>query len=261
MNKINNDKENSYKGYELPPLIQGKLLKRYKRFLADVELDDGTVVTAHCPNSGSMKGCADTGASVWISKSDNPRRKLKYTWELIRSRDTYIGINTQVPNKLVKQSIEHGLVGELTAYTRVKAEVKTSAHTRLDLMLEDEQGGRCYVEIKNCTLVEDGLASFPDAVTTRGQKHLEELVTLHEQGHEAVIFYLIQRMDADRFTPAAHIDPVYAEKLVWAADKGVKIITRDVKIDPDAGPGIICLRGSVPVNLDYGSIFAKKIYG
>lgn len=244
---------NSYKGYEMPPLIQGNLLKRYKRFLADVELDDGTVVTAHCPNSGSMKGCAQTGARVWISTSDNPKRKLKYTWELIHSKDTYIGINTQVPNKLVKQSIEHGIVEELSAYTKVKAEVKTSAHTRLDLMLEDEAGKRCYVEIKNCTLVEDGLASFPDAVTTRGQKHLEELVTLHEQGHEAVIFYLIQRMDAKRFTPAADIDPVYAQKLVWAAQKGVKIITRDVRIDPDAGPGLIRLRRSVPVDLDWGA--------
>ncbi len=244
-----------YKGYELPPLIQGKLVKRYKRFLADVTLKDGTVVTAHCPNSGSMKGCAQAGAPVWMSKSDNPKRKLKYTWELIQTKTSYVGVNTQVPNKLVKQAIESGQVAELAHYTKVTAEVKTSAHTRLDLMLEQENKKRCYVEIKNCTLVEAGLASFPDAVTTRGQKHLDELVALHEQGHDTVIFYLIQRMDAKTFTPAANIDPVYAKKLVWAAEKGVQVITRDVDIDPHGEPGHIRLRRPVPVALDYGSFF------
>jgi sugar fermentation stimulation protein A len=163
-----------------------------------------------------------------------------------------------VPNRLVKASIENGLVEELAQYTKVRAEVKTSDHTRLDLMLEDEDGKRCYVEIKNCTLVEDGLAMFPDAVTTRGQKHLEELVMLAAQGHRAVIFYLIQRMDAKRFTPAADIDPVYADKLAWAADNGVKIITRDVHMDPCSAPGIISLRDPVPVELKSGSLFAKN---
>lgn len=243
----------AYKGYELPPLIQGKLVKRYKRFLADVELEGGTVVTAHCPNSGSMKGCAEIGAPVWISTSDNPKRKLKYTWELIQTNHSFIGVNTLVPNKLVKQSIENTQVKELAAYTKVRSEVKTSDHTRLDLMLEDETGGRCYVEIKNCTLVEDGLAMFPDAVTTRGQKHLEELVMLKKQGHGAVIFYLIQRTDARRFTPAEAIDPVYAQKLVWAADQGVQIITRDVDFDLDAGR--IRLRNQIPVHLTPGGVF------
>ena len=245
-----------YKGYELPPLIEGRLIKRYKRFLADVELADGSVVTAHCPNSGSMRGCAEAGAPVWISQSDNPRRKLKYTWEVIRTEASYIGINTMVPNRLVKASIENGLVEELSGYTKVRAEVKTSDHTRLDLMLADEAGGCCYVEIKNCTLVEEGPAMFPDAVTTRGQKHLEELVMLKKQGHRAVIFYLIQRMDAKRFTPAAAIDPVYAEKLAWAADNGVEIVTRDVVMDPCSNPGIISLRGPVPVDLETGLLFA-----
>lgn len=247
-----------YKGYVLPPLIRGRLIKRYKRFLADVELDDGSVVTAHCPNSGSMRGCAEPGAPVWISESDNPKRKLKHTWEIIRTEASWIGINTQVPNRLVKVSIEHGLVEELAGYARVTAEVKTSDHTRLDLMLEDEGGGRCYVEIKNCTLVEAGVAMFPDAVTTRGQKHLEELVRLKAAGHEAVIFYLIQRTDATVFSPAAAIDPVYADKLVWAAGKGVRIITRDVEILAGNDPGIIRLRAPVPVRLDTGSLFASK---
>ena len=157
-------------GYILPPLIKGKLIKRYKRFLADVELNSGEIVIAHCPNSGSMKGCSTPGSQVWLSESNNPKRKLKYTWELILAPETMIGVNTQVPNKLVKQAIENGLISELTGYDHVKAEVKTSEHTRLDLLLEKEAGEKCYVEIKNCTLVENGMAMFPDAVTTRGQK-------------------------------------------------------------------------------------------
>jgi sugar fermentation stimulation protein A len=235
----------TYKGYELPKLITGTLVKRYKRFLADIELANKEVVIAHCPNSGSMKGCAMPGSPVWISQSDNPKRKLKYTWELLQTKDSMIGINTQVPNKLVKASIENGLVAELKEYTKVRAEVKTSDHTRLDLLLENEAQKTCYVEIKNCTLVEDGVAMFPDAVTIRGQKHLDELVCLRKQGHRAVIFYLIQRMDAQVFTPAAMIDKDYAIKLKNAVKNGVEIITRDTFIDP----GIIQLRKAVPVRL------------
>jgi len=235
----------TYKGYELPRLIQGKLIRRYKRFLADVELETGEVVVAHCANSGSMRGCATPGDPVWMSQSDNPKRKLKYTWELILSKDSMIGVNTQVPNKLVKASIENGLIAELKEYTRVTAEVKTSDHTRLDLLLENRAGDRCYVEIKNCTLVEEGVAMFPDAVTTRGQKHLDELVDLKNKGHRAVIFYLIQRMDALAFTPAARIDTVYAQKLRHAVENGVEIITRDTVIDTE----YISLRWSVPVRL------------
>ena len=240
----------TYRGYELPGLLRGKLIKRYKRFLADIELDTGETVTAHCPNSGSMKGCADPGSPVWISTSDNPKRKLKYTWELIHTRGTYIGINTQVPNRLVKDSVAAGLIAELGPVAEVKAEVKTSDHTRLDLLVKGEGGASTYVEIKNCTLVEEGLAMFPDAVTTRGQKHLEELVRLRKEGHGAVIFYLIQRTDARCFTPAAAIDPVYAEKLAWAREEGVSIITRDVVFDLAGHPGIIRLNGPVPVDLD-----------
>lgn len=218
-------------GYRLPPLIKGKLIKRYKRFLADVQLDSGETVTAHCPNSGSMKGCATPGARVWLSESNNPKRKLKYTWELISAPETMIGINTQIPNKLVKQSIENGLIPELSGYDHVKAEIKTSAHTRLDLLLEKETGEKCYVEIKNCTLVEDGIAMFPDAKTTRGQKHLDELAHLVSLGYRGVIFYLIQRMDAVSFKPAGIIDPIYAVKLKKAVSNGVEIIIRDTIID------------------------------
>ena len=233
-----------YKGYQLPPLITGRLIKRYKRFMADVELDTGETVVAHCPNSGSMKGCAVPGSKVWLSKSDNPKRKLKYTWELILTPDTMIGINTQIPNKLVKQSIENNLIQELSGYDRVKAEVKTSDHTRLDLLLEKDSGEKCYVEIKNCTMVEDGIAMFPDAVTTRGQKHLEELEYLVSLGHRGVIFYLIQRMDALSFQPADMIDPTYAEKLKKAVLNGVEIITRDTIVDTK----VISIGKSILVN-------------
>ena len=220
----------SYEGLKLPPLIKGILIRRYKRFLADIELETGETVTAHCPNSGSMRGCAISGSPVWLSESANPKRKYKYTWELIKVPETLIGINTLVPNKLVKQAIENGLIDELSGYTRVKAEVKTSSHTRLDLLLEDEENQKCYVEIKNCTLVEEGMAMFPDAVTTRGQKHLDELEYLVSQGHRGVIFYLIQRMDAKAFKPAEMIDKVYAEKLKKVVKNGVEIITRDTCI-------------------------------
>jgi sugar fermentation stimulation protein A len=231
--------------YDLPELISGNLIRRYKRFLADVRLDSGETVTAHCPNSGSMKGCAVPGCPVWLSVSDNPRRKLKYTWELIKTPASMIGINTQVPNRLVKTAIETGQIPELGGYGTVRSEVTVRKGTRLDLCLEEPGRRRCYVEIKNCTLVEDGTAMFPDAVTVRGQKHLDELKDLVKTGHRAVIFFLIQRMDAQRFAPAAGIDPAYARKLVQAKGHGVEIVTRDVVIDPAR----IRVHRSLPVRL------------
>jgi sugar fermentation stimulation protein A len=226
-------------------LIPGYLIKRYKRFLADVRLDTGETVTAHCPNSGSMKGCAVPGCPVWLSVSDNPRRKLQYTWELIRTPASMIGINTLVPNRLVKTAIETGRIPELAGYGPVRSEVTVRKGTRLDLALEAPGRRNCYVEIKNCSLVEDGTALFPDAVTQRGQKHLDELRHLVAAGHRGVIFYLIQRMDARRFSPAAEIDPAYARKLVKARDHGVEIITRDVVIDLDQ----IRIHRALPVQL------------
>ena len=232
--------------YKLPPLISGILIKRYKRFLADVQLvETGKTVTAHCPNSGSMKGCAEPGSQVFLSESNNPKRKLKYTWELIQGSGTMIGINTQVPNKLVKQAIENNLIEELSGYDKIKPEIKTSDHTRLDLLLEKINGEKCYVEIKNCTLVENNIAMFPDAVTTRGQKHLDELIHLVSLGHRGVIFYLIQRMDATSFRPADMIDKTYAEKLKRAARNGVEIITRDTIIDTK----MITIGKSIPVDI------------
>ena len=233
-------------GYKLPQMIKGKLIRRYKRFLADVEMETGEVVTAHCPNSGSMKGCAIEGAPVWLSTSDNPKRKYKHTWELIQAPETLIGINTLVPNRLVKLSIKNGLIDELKGYDTVISEVKTSDHTRLDLMLESRKKENCYVEIKNCTLVEGGVAMFPDAVTTRGQKHLYELEKLVRQGFRAVIFYLIQRTDARVFRSADEIDPAYGKALRKVVKNGVEIIVKDTLIDP----GLIRINRSIPAELD-----------
>jgi len=236
----------TYKGFRMPQLTSGILIQRYKRFLADIKLDTGEKVTAYCPNTGSMKGCAIPGSPVWLSTSLNPKRKYKYTWELIKTPETMIGINTMVPNKLVKQSIENDLIKELSGYDQVKAEVKTSSHTRLDLLLEKESKEKCYVEIKNCTLVEDGIAMFPDAVTTRGQKHLDELDHLVSLGHRGVIFFLIQRMDAKLFKPADMIDKIYAQKLKKVVKNGVEIVVRDTSINTQ----LISIRNAVPVDLN-----------
>jgi sugar fermentation stimulation protein A len=218
-------------GLAWPPLIPGILQKRYKRFLADVRLENGEVVTAHCPNTGSMQGCCQPGRPVYLSYHDNPKRKLKYTWELIAMPSSLVGINTLVPNRLVYTSIIGGLIPEFGGYQNVQREVSTGDHTRIDLMLSSEINGRCYVEIKNCTLVNAGIAYFPDAVTARGLKHLDEMVQLAASGFRSVMFYFIQRMDARLFRPADHIDAAYGRKLRQAVKQGIEILVYDVFID------------------------------
>jgi sugar fermentation stimulation protein A len=218
-------------GLRWPELIPGQLVRRYKRFLADVKLANGETVTAHCPNSGSMQACSAPDQPVYLSFHDNPKRKLKYTWELIQMPTSLVGVNTLVPNRLVYHSILNGKVAELTGYDTVKREVKVGTNSRLDLMLSGEGRRLCYVEVKNCTLVDDGLAAFPDAVTTRGRKHLVELQTLVAQGCRCAMFYLIQRMDARVFKPADHIDSAYGQALRHAVQKGVEVMVYDVRID------------------------------
>ncbi|MBW2479017.1 MAG: DNA/RNA nuclease SfsA, partial [Deltaproteobacteria bacterium] len=203
----------TYNGLKWPELIPGTLIKRYKRFLADVKLKDGTVVTAHCPNTGSMQGCSEPGRPVYLSSHDNPKRKLKYSWELIDMPMSLVGVNTLVPNRLVIESIKAGRVPELTGYETAAREVKINDHTRLDFALTGADGRRCYGEIKNCTLVNDGVALFPDAVTARGLKHLGALEALVDAGHRCVMVYFIQRMDAGVFRPADQIDPEYGRGL------------------------------------------------
>ena len=214
-----------------PPLIAGRLIRRYKRFLADVALDGGPTVTAHCPNSGRMTGCAEPGRPVYLSRHDSAKRKLKYTWELIAMPGSLVGVNTQVPNRLVARAVRAGQVPQLRGYPTLRPEVVVAAHTRLDLALADARGELAYVEVKNCTLVEGGRALFPDAVTTRGRRHLEVLTDLRRAGHRSVIFFLIQRMDALRFSPADHIDPAYGRALRQALDSGVEALAYDVAVD------------------------------
>ena len=214
-----------------PKLVSGTLIKRYKRFLVDVALQNGRTVTAHCPNSGSMKACCEPGQIVYLSYHDNPKRKLKYTWELIRMPDSLVGVNTLVPNRLVFKATQAGKIKALNGYDIITREVATSKGSRIDLMLDSQNKNRCYVEVKNCTLVEDGAAYFPDAKTSRGLKHLVELQRLIRSGSRCVMFYLIQRMDAKRFSPADHIDPDYGNGLRKAVKAGVEILVYDVKVN------------------------------
>ncbi len=213
-------------------LLSGKLIKRYKRFLADVELQDGTVVTAHCPNSGSMKTCAEPGWEVRLSRADNPKRKLKYTWELVHNGVCWIGINTHLANTLAVEAIQKGRIAELEGYRSVRTEVSYGQNSRVDILLESEHE-RCYVEVKNVTLVEaDGVYRFPDSVTKRGLKHLHELRDMVAQGHRAVMLFAIQRSDGSHFEPAAHIDLEYARALKEAQAAGVELLAYRAQISP-----------------------------
>jgi sugar fermentation stimulation protein A len=230
-----------------PALIPGTLIRRYKRFLADVQLADGQTVTAHCPNSGSMRACCTPDRPVYLSWHDNPRRKLKYTWELIEMPTSLVGVNTQIPNHLTAAAITAGDIPELNGYASLRREVGVGRHSRIDILLSAPRRRPCYVEVKNCTLVEDGLATFPDAVTRRGQKHLDELVALVDQGCRCAMFFLVQRMDAARFAPADPIDPGYGDKLRNAAANGVEILVYDVPIDLTG----IRVRRKIPYDLDF----------
>ena len=214
------------------PLIPGTLLQRYKRFLADIRLASGEVVTAHCTNTGSMMGCKEAGSAVYLSRSDNLNRKLLYTWELIEANNTWVGINTMHPNKLVAEAVASGAIKELRGYQIIRREVKVSAHSRLDLCLEGNAGS-CYVEVKNVTLATDGAAAFPDAVSERGTKHLKELMRLKRRGHRAAIVFVIQRGDCTRFRPADEIDPEYGRWLRKAIKTGVEALPYVARVTPE----------------------------
>ena len=226
-----------------PPLVEGRLINRYQRFKADVRLQTGEVVTAHCPNTGAMHTCAEPGRPVFLSQSPNPRRKLKYTWELIRMPDSLVGINTRIPNRLVAMGVARDQIRELAGYSEVKPEVSLGQKTRLDLRLAAPGRRDCYVEVKNCTLVEQATARFPDAPTLRGAKHLEELQRLVSRGKRGAMVYLIQRMDARGFEPADDIDPRYGLALRRALSRGVEVFAYDVRIDLQK----IALGRSIPV--------------
>lgn len=211
------------------PLIRGRLWRRYQRFLADIELEDGTIVTAHCPNSGSMLGCKSPGSPVLLSISQSPKRKFYYTWELVWVDNTWIGINTMVPNRVVNEASRLRQIPELSNWTSIKTEVPYGQNSRIDLLLEQDNQ-LVFVEVKNVTMAEHGLALFPDAVTRRGTKHLNELVQQIRAGHRGVMFYLVQRSDTTLFKPADAIDPVYASTVRTACNNGLEILVYQADI-------------------------------
>ena len=220
------------------PLLRGTLIKRYKRFMADVRLENGVVVTAHCANSGSMLSVNEPGAEVWLSPAKSPDRKLKFTWEMIRIKRSLVGINTQHPNTLVAEVLAAGKVPTLTGFENLRREVKYGKNSRIDVLLEMADGQHCYVEVKNVTMRRDltkgAPAEFPDGVTARGAKHLVELSDMVKQGHRAVMFYLLQRGDANRMTISRDIDPNYGEVLDNARRAGVEVVAFNCKLTSKA---------------------------
>ena len=204
-------------------LIKGKLVKRYKRFLADIILEDGQEITAHVPNSGAMTSCIEDNCDVWVSFHDNPKRKLKYTLELTKMSENLICTNTGVANKIAIEAIENSTIKELQGYTSLKPEQKYGQNSRIDILLENENQ-KCYVEVKSVSLkINDNLA-FPDSVTSRGTKHLNELYDMVKDGHRAVMLYVVQRTDDLPFRLACEIDKKYCEAFAEVTKKGVEVL-------------------------------------
>ncbi len=206
------------------PLVRGTLLRRYKRFLSDVALDDGAVVTAHCANSGSMLGVCEPGSEVWLSECDKPGRKLRWSWELVRIGDGLVGVNTNHPNAVAAEAVAAGRIPELAGYSSLRREVRYGRNSRIDLLLQGPGRPDCWVEIKNVHLKRGDAAAFPDAVTARGTKHLDELSAMVAAGDRAVMLYLVQRGDCHHFTVAEDIDPGYAAALRRARAAGVETL-------------------------------------
>ena len=226
------------------PLIEGCLLKRYKRFLADVELNDGDIVTAHCPNTGSLKGCLQEGARVILRDSQDPKRKLRFTLQTIEVDGTWVNVDTSLPNAVVAEAIESGRLRPLSGYDSLRREVRYGENSRIDILLERGEE-RCYVEVKSTTLTQGSMALFPDAVTARGRKHLEELARMVEEGHRGVIFFHVSRADVTRFAPADEIDPAYGKVLREVAEQGVEVLAYSTEVLP----GSIEVRRKLPVKL------------
>ncbi|GAB4267455.1 MAG: DNA/RNA nuclease SfsA [Deferrisomatales bacterium] len=224
------------------PRTLATFLGRRQRFLADMELPDGSRVVAHCPNTGSMKGCLHPGRPALLWNSRNPRRKLLYTWKAIEGPHGWIGVDTAVPNRLVEAALRAGLVAPLAGFDTVEREKRFGERSRVDLLLRGS-GRVCYVEIKNVTLVEGGAARFPDAVTARGLKHLEELEREVASGHRAAMVYVVQRGDGRWFEPAADIDPAYAAGLHRAVAAGVEVYALGTQVSPEG----VAVTGLLPI--------------
>lgn len=214
------------------PLVEGRLIRRYKRFLADIQLPGG-VITAACPNTGSLMGCCEAGSRVWLSESDNPSRKYRHTWELVEVGEVMVGINTGLPNALVAEAIAAGTVAELAGYSSMRREVAFGEErSRVDLLLEGEGRAPCYIEVKNVTAAaHKGIALFPDCVSERASKHLRELMRLARAGLRPVQVYCVQRGDVGEVRPADGIDPVYGRTLREAIAAGVEVMAYRARVD------------------------------
>lgn len=216
------------------PLQSATLIRRYKRFLADVELPDGQLITVHCPNTGSMLGCAEPGMPVWLSQATNTKRKYPFTWELVEVADNvFVGINTGRANYLIKESIAGGLIASLTGYTKVRSEVRYGReNSRVDYLLEGKTPP-CYLEVKNVTAaVKQGIALFPDAVSQRGTRHLRELMDVLARGDRAMLCFCVQRTDVKEVRPADAIDPAYGVTLREAISRGVEVVAIGAQVTP-----------------------------
>ena len=228
------------------PTLQGRFLRRYKRFFADVELDDGRLVTAHCPNTGSLLGCLEEGRRAVLRDSQDEERKLRYVLQALKVGSAWVNVDTALPNAVVHDEIARGRIAELVGYESSRREVKYGESSRIDVLLERADGSRCYVEVKNTTLARGRVAQFPDAVTERGLKHLGELSRIAKlPGHRAVQFFFVSRADVDSFAPARDIDPAYAAALRAAAAAGVEILAYRAKVRP----GSLELERRIPVEL------------
>ncbi len=227
------------------PLVPATLIRRYKRFLADIRLDDGQKVTAHCANPGSMMGLAEPGMRIWVEPNDDPKKKLKYGWRLVEhAGGHFTGVDTSVPNRALRAALEAGEVAGLDGYDHVRAEVKYGENSRIDFLLQGAERQDAYIEVKSVTLMrQPGLAEFPDSVTARGAKHLAELTQMARAGHRAVMLYLIQRTDAQSFALAADIDPAYAAAFAAARAAGVEALAFDTVISPEG----VALGRTVPL--------------
>ena len=217
------------------PLIPARLIRRYKRFLADIQLADGREVTAHCANPGSMMGLTGEGMKIWVEPNDDPKKKLKYGWRLVdHENGHFTGVDTAVPNRALKAALLAGEVPEFADYQTVLPEQKYGEKSRIDFLLRGDGLADAYIEVKSVTLSRQaGLAEFPDSVTARGTKHLGELAAMVDQGHRAVMFYLVQRTDCDRMGLAADIDPAYAAAFGAARAAGVEVLCYDTRISPE----------------------------
>jgi sugar fermentation stimulation protein A len=226
------------------PLVRGRLVSRYKRFFADVVLEDGTALTAHCPNPGAMLGLNTPGLAAWLSRSDDPKRKLAHTLELVEADGGLVGINTMHPNRLVAEALAQDAIPELAGYPVHRREVRYGTNSRVDFLLEDAQGRPpCWLEVKNVHLRRTGsLAEFPDCVAARSLKHLRELTAMVEARQRAVMLFVIQRTDCNEFEACADLDPAYAAGLTEAAARGVEVLAYACEISPQG----VRIAGRVP---------------